>query len=160
MRTLVVLRHAKSAWPEGTDDRERPLADRGRRDAPAAGRWLRGRVPVDLVVCSPALRTRQTWDLVAAELDGTPEFRVDDRVYDAFVEELVDVVRDLPATAENVLLIGHNPGLTELVHELSGSDFSLKTSSIAILRGHGEWSDAGANWLRLVETETPRGSGE
>ncbi|WP_431044796.1 SixA phosphatase family protein [Streptomyces sp. P1-3] len=79
VRWLVLLRHAKSAWPDGVDDQERPLAPRGRRDAPAAGRWLRdvGRVP-DLAICSPARRTRETWELAARELGpavppGSPE---------------------------------------------------------------------------------------
>jgi phosphohistidine phosphatase len=151
-RTLVLLRHAKSAWPEGVDDRARPLAGRGRRDAPAAGRWLREHVGgVDLVVCSPALRTRQTWQLVAAELGGTPEFRVDDRIYGAPVADLVDVVRELPPSAGTVLLVGHNPGLSELVAALGATAVELKTSSVAVLRedGDGLWS--------LVAFTTPRG---
>lgn len=84
LRRLVVLRHAKSAWPDGVADHERPLAPRGRRDAPAAGRWLReaGCVP-DLVVCSTAGRTRQTWDLVSDELDATMPVTHDARLYRA-----------------------------------------------------------------------------
>ncbi|WP_230211275.1 SixA phosphatase family protein [Streptomyces kaniharaensis] len=72
-RTLIVLRHAKSAWPPDVPDWERPLGPRGRRDAPEAGRWLRrrGLVP-DTVVCSPARRARETWELAGAELPGTP----------------------------------------------------------------------------------------
>lgn len=157
MTTLVVLRHAKSAWPDGVDDEDRPLAARGRRDARAAGRWLREHVAVDLVVCSPALRTRQTWEHVQAELGGAPEFRLDERIYDASLDDLVDVVRGLPSAAGTVLLVGHNPGLTELVHELSGAGFEMKTSSIAVLRGDGDWADVS---LGLVTSQTPRGSAE
>jgi phosphohistidine phosphatase len=75
-RRLVLLRHAKSAWPD-VADHERPLARRGRRDAPVAGRWLRtaGRVP-DRVVCSTARRARETWQLAAAELDASPTVRL------------------------------------------------------------------------------------
>jgi phosphohistidine phosphatase SixA len=83
-RQLMILRHAKSAWPDGVPDRKRPLAKRGCRDAPAAGRWLRGHiVRLDAVVCSPAERARQTWALVAAELDQPPAATFDDRIYRA-----------------------------------------------------------------------------
>src|SRR6266508_2923118 len=91
-RTLLVLRHAKSDWPDGVPDAERPLAGRGRREAPLVGRWLResGHIP-DLVVCSPALRARQTWELVAGELGEAgeaPEVRFDERVYDEPASQL------------------------------------------------------------------------
>src|ERR1700733_6103572 len=82
-RRLVLLRHAKSAWVDGPDH-DRPLGKRGRRDAPRAGRWLgrSGYVP-DLVVCSTARRTRDTWRLAAAELGATPLVRFEPRVYGA-----------------------------------------------------------------------------
>src|SRR4051794_41904037 len=90
--TLVLLRHAKSAWPEGVPDHERPLAGRGRRDAPEAGRWLRQvGLQFDLVLCSTALRARQTWELAAAELDTAPPGRFEDRPYPADAGELLDV---------------------------------------------------------------------
>jgi phosphohistidine phosphatase len=160
-RTLVLLRHAKSEWPEGIADVERPLADRGRRDAPVAGRWLRERVPdIDLVLCSPAARTRQTWRLVSAELGGTRESHVeshiDKRIYDASTTDLLAVVRELPDAATTVLLVGHNPGLEQLVALLTGTPCELRTSSVAVLAGPDTWATAGPNWARLVESETPR----
>lgn len=157
-RTLVVLRHAKSAWPDGVDDLDRPLADRGQRDAPVAGRWLREHVPdIDDVVCSPALRTRQTWDLVSAELRGAPAFRIDRRIYDGSVHSLLAVVRGLSDDARVALLIGHDPGLSALVLALSGTDFPMRTSSVAVLRADGSWVDAEPEWARLAMFETPRG---
>ncbi|HEX5407209.1 MAG TPA: histidine phosphatase family protein [Pseudonocardiaceae bacterium] len=154
-RTLVLLRHGKSAYPEGADDADRPLSARGERDAPAAGRWLRTHVPaIDAVVCSPALRALQTWRLVAAELAATPAFRFDPKIYAASVRDLLGVVRGLPADATTALLIGHNPGLSEFVGEVSGSAVELKTSGVAMLRGEGEWADVG--WV-LVESAKPRG---
>jgi phosphohistidine phosphatase len=160
-RTLAVLRHAKSAWPDGVADLARPLADRGRRDAPVAGRWLREHVAgIEAVVCSPAARTQQTWELVAAELGGPPSFRLDRRIYDATVHSLLAVVRGLPAEAGTALLIGHDPGLSALVFELSGTEFPMKTSSVALLRGQGDWLDAGPEWARLERVETPRGSAD
>jgi phosphohistidine phosphatase len=161
-RTLVLLRHAKSEWPEGIADVERPLTDRGRVDAPAAGRWLHERVPeIDLVLCSPSARTRQTWRLVSAELGDTPESHVvshiDKRIYDASTDDLLAVVHDVPTTAGTVLLIGHNPGLEELVNLLTDVRCELRTSSLAVVTAAGGWADAGPGWGRLAESDTPRG---
>lgn len=118
---LVVLRHAKSAWPPDVPDDERPLAKRGRRDAPAAGRrlFVDGCVP-DLVLCSTARRTRETWDLVAPELGARPEVVFEPRVYGASAAELLDVVREVPELRRTVLLIGHQPGVQDLVLSLVG----------------------------------------
>lgn len=158
MPELVIMRHAKSAWPEGVADDQRPLAARGRRDAPAAGRWLGEHVPgVGLVVCSPAVRARQTCELVVAQLPTPPEVRHDERIYDASAGELLDVLRDLPDEARSVLLIGHNPGLEELVAVCTGGARVLKTSAIAVLGASAAWSSAGPGWARLDELATPRG---
>lgn len=100
MATLILLRHAKSDWSGGEADIERPLARRGRRQAAEAGRWLAANVPgIDLAVVSPATRTRSTWDVVAGELDRPPEVLVDDRVYAASGDELLEVVRGLADAA-------------------------------------------------------------
>ena len=139
--TLVVLRHAKSDWSTGLDDRHRPLADRGRRQAPEVGRWLAEHGPApDHVVVSPAVRARSTWELVAAELPGTPSAHVVDAVYDASLDELLSVVAGLPETARTGLLVGHNPGLEELVEHLVGEPVRLPTSALALVDVRGPWS--------------------
>ena len=93
-RTLILLRHAKSDWSGDEPDVDRPLAKRGRRQAPEAGRWLAANIDrIDLAVVSPASRARSTWDLVAAELPVPPPTRIDDRVYAASDAELLAVVR-------------------------------------------------------------------
>lgn len=156
-RRLVVLRHAKSSWSGGLADHERPLAGRGRREAPLAGRWLAEHVDrIDLVVCSSAVRARQTWKRAGAELDPAPEVRVDDRVYAASERELLAVVRELPDRAATVLVVGHNPGLEDLVEVLTGAPRELKTSSIAVLSGRGDWAGIGPGWARLEAVGTPR----
>ncbi|WP_405437935.1 histidine phosphatase family protein [Streptomyces avidinii] len=166
-RSLVVLRHAKSAWPE-VPDSERPLAPRGRRDAPEAGRWLREAdcVP-DLVVCSSARRTRQTWDLVAAELGAITRVIHDARIYRATAWELLGVVREIPARVRTLMLIGHNPGVQELVVLLAGEadGYALEqtrtkfpTSAIAVLRVPGPWSSLEPGAARLTDTVVPRGT--
>ncbi|WP_158884471.1 SixA phosphatase family protein [Amycolatopsis anabasis] len=157
-RRLVLLRHAKSAWPDGVPDFERPLNDRGRRDAPAAGRWLRENLPgLDLVLCSTAVRARQTWDLVAGELGHAPEVRHDDRLYAAATTTLLTVARELPGSARTVLIIAHNPGLEDLVSVLTNTDGQLKTSSIAVLTGSGDWSATAPGRATLTAFTTPRG---
>lgn len=168
MRRLMVLRHAKSAWPEGVEDHRRPLGPRGLRDAPAAGRALAeaGGLP-DLALCSTAVRARRTWELAAAEWGTPPPVRYDRRLYAAGVADLLDVVREVPREVEALLLVGHNPGLGELVAELAGDglDDSLErlrakfpTSAIAILtwRGTG-WPALGPGTALLTSFMVPRG---
>ncbi|WP_424184531.1 SixA phosphatase family protein [Actinokineospora sp. G85] len=134
MRRLVVLRHAKSAWPEGVPDYRRPLADRGRRDAPAVGRWLADRIgDINIALVSPATRTRQTWDLVAAELKTTPTVVHDEQLYGEGPDSVLGVLGTLPETADTVLLIGHNPDLEDLVETLTGTRPELKTSTLSVL---------------------------
>jgi phosphohistidine phosphatase len=156
-RRLIVLRHAKSDWSGGVTDHDRPLAGRGRREAALAGRWLReNAADIDLVVCSSATRARQTWKLVAKQLDNVPSARVDDRLYAASVRGLLAVVGKLPDSAGAVLLIGHNPGLEELVADLGGVGWPMKTSSIAVLSSRSEWAQVGARWAKLEASLTPR----
>ena len=118
--TLILLRHAKSDWSGDEADVDRPLAKRGRRQAPAIGRWLAAHIDgIDLAVVSPAARARSTWDLVSAELDVLPPIRIDDRVYAASDQQLLRVVRELPDAVKTVVLVGHNPGLEDLASVLT-----------------------------------------
>ncbi|WP_328483230.1 histidine phosphatase family protein [Streptomyces sp. NBC_00377] len=167
-RRLVVLRHAKSAWPAGVPDHERPLAPRGRRDAPAAGRVLAGAgcLP-DLALCSTAARARATWESAAAEWGAPPPVRFDPRLYGADVPELLDVVHETPAAVGTLLLVGHNPGLQELVLELAGDgpddaldEVRLKfpTSATAVLTWYGPgWSALTPGTALLTSMAVPRG---
>ena len=154
----MILRHAKSAWPDGVPDRQRPLNDRGRRDAAATGRWLRENVGrLDVVVCSPAQRARQTWELVAAELADPPDPTFDEEVYGAHPDTLLTVVAELPEDAGTALLIGHNPAFQELVAVLSGQEREMKTSSLAVLAWSGGWTDGTPGAAALRDHATPRG---
>lgn len=147
LRRLVVLRHAKSARPEGVFDHRRPLAPRGLRDAPAAGRALaEADCLPDLALCSTAVRARQTWELASAQWGTPPPVRFDPRLYDAVASELLDVVHEVPPEVETLLLVGHNPGLEELVLQLAGDSLDdaieevrtkFPTSAIAVLAWHG-----------------------
>jgi len=157
-RTLILLRHAKSAWPQDTPDRGRPLAGRGRRDAPAVGRWLRQQAPaIDLVICSPAVRARQTWELVAAQLDDEPPVRYDERLYGTGAEVFLTLTRQLPAAASTVLLIAHNPSLEDFLELLTGDTEVLKTSALAVLATSGDWAAAEPGAWTRTALATPRG---
>ncbi|GAB2761362.1 histidine phosphatase family protein [Salinifilum aidingensis] len=157
-RTLVLLRHAKSARPEGVQDRERPLNDRGRRDAPEAGRWLRQHVPhVEFVLCSPARRAEETWELAGSRMPAAPSVRRAERLYEAGAQDLLAAVHELPVVPLTAVLIGHDPTISEFVGLLTGQPVSLKTSGIAVVTSAQPWSAAGDGWGRLTETATPRG---
>jgi phosphohistidine phosphatase len=142
--TLVLLRHAKSDWDGEEPDVERPLAPRGRREAPEAGRWLAANLPVlELAVVSPAVRAQQTWQLVLAELAEPPPARTDERIYAASRQTLLDVVRELPEETAAALVVGHNPGLEELVRVLTGELVPMPTSAVAVIDVPGSWSATG-----------------
>lgn len=163
MRTLVLLRHAKSDYPAGVADIDRPLAPRGARDAAAAAWWLRTGYPViDEVVVSPAVRAQQTWGYVATAVEAG-SVRTDDRIYVDWGERLLAVVAELDPGSHTALIVGHNPGIEELARSLAGGwspardrlEVKFPTSGIAVLRFTGSWSDAGST--ELVMFAVPRG---
>jgi phosphohistidine phosphatase len=160
-RRLMLLRHAKSDWPD-VPDRDRPLAKRGRRDAPVIGRWLsdHGYLP-DTVICSAARRTRQTWELVAPELGGSPSVTFERRAYAASAMTLLYLVRELSATSRAVLLIGHNPGVADLATSLAqpadhdDAPIRFPTAAVAILDVSGDWADLSPGQARLLDYTIP-----
>ncbi|MEV6578621.1 histidine phosphatase family protein [Streptomyces sp. NPDC051582] len=166
-RRLVLLRHAKSAWPDGVPDHDRPLGPRGLRDAPAAGRLLAGSFGLpDLVLCSPARRARDTWDLAAAELGRMPPVRHDPRLYAADARDLLGVVREVPPEVGTLLLVGHNPGLEDLLLLVAGAAVGdalervrtkFPTSAVGVLSLPGPWSGLGPGAALLTEMAVPRG---
>ena len=153
---LILLRHAKSDWSGGEPDVDRPLAGRGRRQAPGAGSWLAEHVDaVDLAVVSPARRARSTWDLVAAELPVLPQTRIDDRAYAASARELLTVVRELPDEIATAVLVGHNPGLEDLVSRLTGEWTPLPTSALAVIALSGSWASTAPGAATLLASGRP-----
>ena len=160
-RRLILLRHAKSDWPD-VPDQDRPLAKRGRRDAPVIGRWLRdhGYQP-DTVICSAARRTRQTWELVARELGGSPSVTFEPRAYAANAMTLLYLVRELPAASKAAMLIGHNPGVADLATSLAlppdhdDAPIRFPTAAVAILDVPGDWASLSPGQARLLDYTTP-----
>ena len=123
MHTLYLLRHAKSSWSDPTlADRERPLAPRGRRDAKRIAEHLvRLGIEPDLILCSPAERTRQTLEQVSAALGANPTLRLEAGLYAASADELLERIRVVPEDVASVMLIGHNPGLQDLALALASA---------------------------------------
>jgi phosphohistidine phosphatase len=166
-RRLTLLRHAKSDWPD-LPDHDRPLAKRGRKDAPRIGRWLRthGYVP-DIVICSTALRTRQTWDLVAPEVNGSARVQFEPRAYAASALTLLYLCRELPDTCHAALLIAHNPGIEELAASLGGAQeggqegapepagLRFPTAAVAVFEFTGAWSALAPGQANMIDYIIP-----
>jgi phosphohistidine phosphatase len=168
-RTLVLLRHAKAETPGEKPDFERGLTHRGRSDADAAGSWLadHGYYP-DLVICSPASRARQTWHGVAVALaqaapdHAAPEVRYDEGLYDGGRTAVVDALRAVPDSVRTVLVVGHNPTMSDVSILLRPDDADpdwagLKTAGLAVHRTDVPWTDTEPGSLPFVRTHTARG---
>jgi len=154
--TLILFRHAKSDQSSAEADIDRPLNPRGLRQAPEAGRWLAENVDgIDLAVVSPAHRAQTTWDLASAELAQPPETRIDDRVYNASISDLLDVVHDVPDDVRTVVLVGHNPGIEDLASLLTNDSVEMPTSALAVLESDAAWSSAGESWASLRVIGSP-----
>lgn len=161
MRLLTLVRHAKSSWDYAElSDFERPLNERGRRDAPAMA--LRARqffgMPQRLV-SSPALRAITTAQVFAQHLDiDQRDIVIRPRIYEASVDTLFRLVRDLDDEDAHVMLFGHNPGLSELAHQLAHCDFDdLPTCGIAHLSLSAKiWQDVTPHCGRLLRFTAPK----
>jgi phosphohistidine phosphatase len=164
-RRIVVLRNAKADW-SGGDDHERPLADRGRKDAPVAGRWLaESGVTPDLALCSTAARCRETWKLIVSELPERPRTIYEDRLYEASLGELIALVNEVSEEVNDLVLIGHNPGVHALADALAGeaegdlltrmNRSGFPTAAMAVITFNGSWKAVEHGVGRLVAYWTP-----
>lgn len=163
-RTLLVMRHAKSAYPPGVADHDRPLAARGIREARLAGDWLRSSAPdIDEVLCSTAIRTRDT--LARTEI-GAP-VRYVERLYGATPGTVIDEINGVGETIETLLLIGHEPAMAQVVLGLAGADGTdpevaervstkFPTSAIAVLRTDEPWRRLELGGAALIDFHVPR----
>ena len=167
MLTLYLFRHAKSAWDDSSlADVDRPLAPRGERAAPAMAAYMKAQgLQPDLVLCSAARRTRDTWALMASTL-GQPRTTYLDEIYEAEAPALVSAIRRAPAGARRLMLIGHNPGLEDLAHGLiaSGDRDGRKalaekfpTAALAVIEfDMGNWRDLAPDTGRLTLFMIPK----
>ncbi len=183
LRTLILVRHAKSAYPPGVADHQRPLAARGEREAALAGAWIADRWSgIDRILCSTAERTRQTAAVAGLTTGHTGEagptvptaptvptvpVTYTDDIYDAYPDELADLLRTIDPAERTVVLIGHAPGLPGLAEDLAGSGSDqaalsrmrskFPTSAVAVLSVDGDWADIGRGaTTALVDFVVPR----
>ncbi|MFF3905572.1 SixA phosphatase family protein [Streptomyces sp. NPDC001848] len=164
-RRIVLFRHAKADWPQ-VPDHERPLADRGRQDAAAAGlRLAETGIPFDLALCSTATRTRETWKLAVQELPHRPKTVYEERLYDASPGELIAVLNETSDDMRNVILVGHNPGVQGLADVLSGategdarermSRRGFPAAAFAVLSFDGSWKALEPGTATLLDYWAP-----
>jgi len=161
-RTLVLMRHAKSAYPDGVPDHDRPLAPRGRREAGLAGDWLRANLPpIDAVLCSTATRTRET--LARSAIDAPARYA--DRLYEAVPGMVIDEITRISDEVTVVLVVAHEPtisqvalGLADNSNTAAAERISTKfpTSAIAVLRLSCCWKDLDLGSAQLVDFHVPR----
>jgi phosphohistidine phosphatase len=160
--TLLVLRHAKSAYPEGVADHDRPLAERGIREAGLAGKWLRSNAPdIDLVLCSTANRARETLD--RTKIKAPVEYR--ERLYGATPGEVIEEIDGIDDGVRTLLVVGHEPTMSETVLGLAGDSNAdiaeqisekFPTSAIAVLEFDGPWRGLELGGAALVGFHVPR----
>lgn len=168
LKRLVLMRHAKADYPRGVADHERPLAARGHREAPLAGRWLlqHGVVP-DFILCSSALRTRQTCTWVCQELgDLAPTPKLEDDLYDGGAARMLAMINHVPETVTSLLLISHFPTVQDVALRLASRDSDqdayldlaerFPTSAFAVLEHSSTWAELDGQDARLADFVVPR----
>ncbi|RYI99444.1 MAG: histidine phosphatase family protein [Actinomycetales bacterium] len=166
-RRLVVMRHAK-AEQDGPTDFERPLAERGHRDAAEAGAWLASSgVAADHALVSAALRTRETWAAVAGSAAWTVEPDVDRGLYTAEPATAVDLIALVDDSVQALVVIGHNPTMAYLAQLLGDGEgdpalesemfAGFPTSAAAVFEYDGAWADLAEGSARLVGYHVGRG---
>lgn len=149
-RQFLLMRHAKSDWENpGERDHDRCLNERGRRVAPRMGEWMlqNGLLP-DFVWCSTAERTRQTLDACLEQWAPLPVVSLDDQLYLASAGMLWTFLKTTPASAQRVLMVGHNPGLSHLVQRLAPESGEMPTAAVAAFE-----LDEGVVWSDLDDAE-------
>jgi phosphohistidine phosphatase len=160
MRTLLLVRHAKSSRDDPSlPDKERPLNDRGERDAPKmAKRLAKGGLEPDLILSSSAVRALTTAQLMAEKLDyKAKHIVVEDRLYAASPEAVLKIIRELGDKPKCVMLVGHNPELSELAHRLSDSITDMPTCAVAeFVFDMKSWSELGKQQASGVQLHTPK----
>ena len=161
MKTLVIVRHAKSSWNNpGLSDHDRPLSKRGLKDAPIMGaRLAEWGPPVDRVISSSAMRALTTAEMITHEM-GLPwdEIVIDEALYHASEEDMLEIIWQQEDYLDGLMLFGHNPGMTYLVNNLSDLDLdNLPTCGVVTLQFNVEdWTEVGEEPAELAEIYTPK----
>lgn len=168
IKRLILMRHAKAAFPLGVEDHDRPLAQRGHTEAPLAGKWLmdNGVVP-DFILCSSALRTRQTCTWVCQQLgEKAPTPKLESALYAAGATSMLSVINNVPETVSTLMVITHMPGVQSLALRLASRDSDqdaymdlasgFPTSAFAVFEHHGDWATLDGQDAQLLNFVVPR----
>lgn len=160
-KTLFLVRHAKSSWDDvNLEDIQRPLNKRGKRDAPKMGKHLAGyRVRPEVIISSPAVRANDTAREIAAKLGfKKSDVEIDEDLYSFDSSDIMEVIRGLSNGYQSIMLVGHNPAITRLVNELSGSNVdNVPTCGVALLRFNLEkWSGIKKGAGELLKFDYPK----
>jgi phosphohistidine phosphatase len=160
MKKIILIRHAKSAWDHPwLDDFDRPLAERGLRDAPKMAASLKTRgIPIDLICSSPAQRAKQT-ACMTAEVLGYPEAKIhwEKSLYHASADHLLRFIQSQSDRIQTFVLVGHNPGLTELINLLGVNLDNLPTSGqLAFSLSTDHWEELSRDTCSLDWWDTPK----
>ncbi|NUL44324.1 histidine phosphatase family protein [Cellulosimicrobium funkei] len=167
-KTLILLRHAKSDWPDGVNDHDRPLGGRGNREAPAAGQWLveQGVYP-EMILCSDAVRTRQTCTWVCSELgEKAPTPYLDSRLYEADATRALAVINETEEQVRTLMVIGHMPWVQDLGMRIASVDSDEEavvsmaerypTLGLQVFRIPGAWATLDGRDARMTHFTVPR----
>ncbi|WP_026556817.1 SixA phosphatase family protein [Arthrobacter sp. 35W] len=168
VKRLILMRHAKAAYPLGVGDHDRPLAQRGHNEAPLAGKWLleNGIVP-DFILCSSALRTRQTCTWVCQQLgDKAPTPKLEERLYATSATTMLSVINHVPDTVRTLMVISHLPGIQDLALRLASRDSdesaymglasNYPTSAFSVFEHTKDWAELDGQDARAVHFHIPR----
>ncbi|MBB2687556.1 UNVERIFIED_ORG: phosphohistidine phosphatase [Rhizobium etli] len=167
---LILLRHAKSAWPNGVADRERPLAGRGRKAAPVIGTYMaREKLIPDLALVSPARRAQETWKLIRQALSKKVSDRESADIYEVSAERILDVIRAVEPDIRTLLIVGHNPGMENAASLIVADGDAaavgrmrekFPTAGLAVIDlDLGGWDEIAAGTGYLERFVTPRSLG-
>lgn len=162
MKTLYLLRHAKSSWEyPGLSDMERPLNKRGKTDAPRMGHWLKEqKVVPDRIISSPSVRTLATISKLIHEIGLNGELiETENSLYHANSASMLSLIRSYPSVVKSLMLVGHNPGLTELANLLCPAEAvnNIPTCGVYALRFHAAaWAEADAKNAEFLFFQVPK----
>ena len=159
MRKLILLRHAKSSWKDTSlDDFDRPLNRRGKKDAPImADKLSMRKIKIDLIISSPAKRTTETAKIFANILGYQSEIIFNDKLYEASYNEILEVINLIDDKYQNVLLVCHNPGITDLANYISNYFIeNISTSGIVGLSTNNSWKNINENGCTFLFYDYPK----
>ena len=160
MKTLYLLRHAKSSWKDSTvADIDRPLARRGKKACKVMSEFIRlNELSFDLVLCSTAVRARETIELISLRSGLRWTVRFDERIYEASAERLLEVISQTENACKTLLLVGHNPGFEDLLSGLTGERQELPTASLVKIKLKiSKWTEIEEAKGTLDWVQTPKG---